>query len=218
MKIGTQNKRSLAPSFVKKSRGFTIVEMTVALGIFTIVLFLASSAFFSIVNADRKSRVIRIGMDNLNLALEDMSRKIKTGTTYKCSDGVGVGDCVLSNSTLSFSDQNGQRVTYRRAYGRWSIPIGCGDDLYAGARGCILRAGADGIFKLVTSPEIDIKELKFWVSGSSTYLIGGDKRQPAVVISISGYIGPTTAVSSNQAGKSAFRVQTTVTQSVYDKY
>lgn len=219
MKTDNQNKIGSARCPLRTLRGFTIVEMTVSLGVFTIVLFMSSSAFLSIVSADRKSRVTRIAMDNLNLALEDMSRKIKTGTSYRCGGGVGTGDCVpLSNNTLSFFTQDGQRTTYKRTQGPWPIPVGCGDSVFAGTRGCILRAGADGLFALATSPEIDIKDLKFLVSGSTPYSFGGNIRQPTVVISILGYVGPAVAGPSGQAEKSTFRIQTAVTQSIYDNY
>ena len=196
--------------------------MTVALGIFTIVLFMTSSAFFSIVNADRKSRATRIATDNLNLVLEDMSRKIKTGVNYRCGGGFsGTLDCTAFNETFSFNDQSGQLVTYKRAQGSLSVSLGwgCGDD-FSGARGCILRrvGGTTNPFMLATSPEIDIKELKFWVSGSKLLLSDGDTRQPAVVISIWGYIGPSVSNAPNQAEKSTFRIQTTITQRTHDSY
>ena len=220
MRIGIQNKRGLVPSPVKKSRGFTIVEMTVALGIFTIVLFMTSSAFFSIVNADRKSRATRIATDNLNLVLEDMSRKIKTGVNYKCGGGLsGTFDCTASSGAFSFNDQSGQLITYKRAQGSWPVSVGGCGDAFSGTRGCILRrvGGSSEVFMLATSPEIDIKELKFWVSGSSLYS-SGDKRQPAVAISIWGYIGPSVSNAPNQAEKSTFRIQTAIVQRTYDNY
>jgi len=39
-------------------RGFTLIEMTVSLGLFTIIMFIATSAFLSIVNTDRKARSV----------------------------------------------------------------------------------------------------------------------------------------------------------------
>lgn len=186
----------------QQQNGFTLIEMVVSLGLFTIIMFIATSAFLSIVNTDRKSRAVRIAADNLNLALEDMSRRIKTGSTYYCGDSAtGTFDCPggVPLGSFSFNDQNtpSKRVVYK-----WGQGASCGTG-YSGTQGCILR---DGL--LVTSPEINITSLKFLVSGSNN-LTSGDKKQPMVVIVIDGSLGTGTAIS-------AFKIQTTITQRAYD--
>lgn len=201
-----------------KQFGFTLIEMVVSLGLFTIVMFIATSAFLSIVDADRKSRATRIAMDNLNLALEDMSRRIKTGTNYKCGGGSGVGDCNTGNSIFEFDDQsstvsNPKRIIYKRGIGSGLItndltPGGCGSG-FSGTQGCVLRSEA-GIFTLATSPEIDIQNLKFVVLGSPAW---SNTRQPVVVVSVDGILG---ANSPRNAGRSEFKIQTAITQRAYD--
>ncbi|HBC70735.1 MAG: hypothetical protein UU05_C0030G0006 [Candidatus Curtissbacteria bacterium GW2011_GWA1_40_47] len=196
----------------KNSKGFTLVEMIVSLGLFTIVLFIATSAFLSVINADRKSRATRIATDNLNLALEDMMRKIKTGYAYGC---VGAGDCA-SGTAFSFTSQNGVNFIYKRGVGSGAIvsgtaSSGCGSTFYTSTQGCLLREeGGTTVPMIATSPEIDIKSLKFAVSGSAVF---PDRSQPVVVVTIDGSIG---ADLPNTAGKSAFSIQTVVTQRPYD--
>ena len=185
-------------------RGFTLIEMIVSLGLFTIVLFITTSAFLAIVNADRKSRATRVATDNLNLALENMSRKIKTGYTYNCGGGSGANDCVVPQSIFEFTDQSGSRVSYKRAQGTAECGSGYGVN-----QGCILRLDA-GVPVLSTSPEIDITSLKFLVSGSALW---PDTKQPAVVIAIEGAIGVN---AGNPSGKSSFKIQTILTQRIYD--
>lgn len=176
------------------NRGFTLVEMMVSLGLFTIVMFIATSSFLSIVNSDRKARSVRIAADNLNIALEDMSRRIKTGTEYYCGPGgeaLGlVKDCAVgtSSDTVFFTGQDGKRVKYS--------PDSVG--------GILRSVGIDAPI-LVTSTEINITDLKFFVTGSSS----ADTKQPIVVIVIKGSLGAGTAMSS-------FKIQTTVTQRQYD--
>lgn len=190
----------------QKQNGFTLVEMTVSLGLFTIIMFIATSAFLSIVNTDRKARSVRIAADNLNIALEDMSRRIKTGSTYNCGGGAtGTQDCAATpGNTFSFNDDStaSARVTYRRAVGLG----GCGTG-YTSTQGCILRNN-----ELITSPEIDIRDLKFLVSGSTpcgTTPPCANTKQPMVVIVIDGSLGSGTT-------ESGFKIQTTVTQRAYD--
>ena len=175
--------------------GFTLVEMIVSIGLFTIVLFIATNAFLTIVNADRKSRSVRVATDNLNLALEDMSRRIKTGTTYFCGtpDAGGVGDCNPPADTFSFTGQDGiTRVTYSYNANEKSI-----------------RREIGGVSMRVTSPEVFITSLKFIVQGSA--LAPGDKNQPYVVVVVDGTLSAGPSVSNT-----TFKIQTAVTQRAYD--
>ncbi len=190
---------TMARSVRSPLMGFTLVEMIVSVGLFIIVLFIATSSFLAIVNADRKSRAVRIATDNLNLSLEDMQRKIKTGYTYNCGGGVGTNDCTtIPEESLAFSGQDGVRVIYAR--GTTGV---CG----SGYQGCILRTVGANTPIPITSPEINVESLKFLVKGSDV----SDTTQPAVVVSIKGSIG---TVSST---KTDFSIQTVVTQRNYDR-
>ena len=177
--------------------------MIVSLGLFTIILFIATSAFLTVVNTDRKSRVVRISMDNLNLALENMTRSIKTGTSYYCGSGgeiSGVQDCPISShqSTLSFTEQDGiTRATYLYNNGRIWQKIGA------------------GVPTPITAPEIYIDRVNFSVQGSALGPGNGgaDAAQPYVTIVVQGTVNPG-AVNLNTS--STFKIQTVVTQRAYD--
>lgn len=199
-----------------RTRGFTLIEMMVSLGLFTIILFIATSAFLTIVDADRKSRATRIAMDNLNLALEDISRRVKTGTSYYCGESTtGTLDCTGTtlSSSFSFNDQASVRVIYKWVSGSSSIVdgSGCGPG-YSVGQGCILRSEG-GVFTLATSPEIDIKNLKFTVWGSHPELSDSRHRQPVVAVFADGILG---ANSPRNAVRSEFKIQTTIVQRAYD--
>lgn len=179
--------------------------MIVSIGLFTIVLFIATSAFLTVVNADRKSRATRIATDNLNLALEDMQRRIRTGSTYYCgalgTDVGGTGNCATTpGDTLSFTEQDGTRTTYT----------------LDSANKKIKRVRVAGSLD-VTAPEISITSLKFIVQGTSPASGAGgppyDLYEPFVVIFVGGSIGGS---ATNPAGKVDFKIQTTVTQRNYD--
>lgn len=178
-------------------RGFTLVEMIVAIGLFTIVLFIASSAFLSVLDADRKSRATRIAMDNLNLSLEDMARRIKTGTSYFCDGTVlssGTRDCPSGGNSIAFTEQGGiTRTAYRLDT----------------TTGVIKRTRGSGTELSVTAPEITISNLKFIVSGSTIWdPLDRDTDQPYVTILAEGTtVGKVTT---------AFSIQTTVAQRAYD--
>jgi prepilin-type N-terminal cleavage/methylation domain-containing protein len=194
--------------------GFTLVEMIVSLGIFTIALFIATSSFLAVVNADRKARGTRIALDNLNLTLEDMSRKMKTGNSYSCGGNPGVADCTTTPipSVFALTDQNGLRIIYKRGIGNGAVAggvglSGCGAG-YSATEGCVLRSeDGGGSFLPATSPEINITSLKFVVRGSALF---PDKTQPTVLVGIEGALG-------NQVSTQVdFKIQTTITQRAYD--
>lgn len=200
------NKGSIRQNLSKKNLGgFTLVEMIVSIGLFTVVLFIATSAFLTVVNADRKSRATRIATDNLNLALEDMQRKIRTGSSYYCGPGgesslTAIRDCsgYPGDSVISFTEQDGvTRTTY--SLGLLTSP---------GTPKSVYRYRSAGIPIPVTAPEISISDLKFFVQGSTP----GDPIQPYVVIVIDGAIINT----ANPALGASFKIQTTVTQRNYD--
>ena len=185
MSIHSQNKN-----------GFTLVEMIVSIGLFTIALFIASSAFLAVLNADRKSRATRIAIDNLNLSLEDMSRRIKTGAAYQCmgilaiTTGANTADCTAPGGTsIIFTEQDGTtRTKYELVGNSIRRTVGIGTTLNA------------------TAPEITINNLRFVVGGTAG---NPDTLQPYVIILVDG-------VTNIGAVASSFRIQTMVTQRGYD--
>lgn len=215
----TFSKKPQGPRYAHNFKsGFTLMEMIVALAIFTIVLVLATAAFLAVINADRRARATRIASDNLNLTLEDISRRIKTGSVYTCG-GLNLGlpnDCSSPSSLFWFVDQSGKRSMYKRGVGNvgglagGNAPSACTDGSlpYTATQGCILRSDNNGAaFRSATGPDIDITSLDFRVLGSAK---APDTTQPVVVLSIGGMLGAGGAVPV------AFRIQSTITQRLYD--
>lgn len=87
-----------------KKKGFTIVEMIVAVGIFAVVMVLAVGALLTIVAANKTAQAMKVVMNNVNYAVEDMVRTIRSGSNYSCD----VSPC----SSLSLSDNDGESVFY----------------------------------------------------------------------------------------------------------
>jgi len=173
---------------LKTNLGFTLIEMIVAVAIFTVVVFIGIGALLSISDANRKSNSLRSVMDNLNFAMENMSRSIRTGDDYSCG---GVGNCPSGGNEFTFTDQNGLSVEYSFAEtdGLGMITI--------------LKDGGPPL--RITSPEVDIDNLTFYVTG-----VGAGNGQPRVVISIIGVAGIKDKLKSN------FSIQTTVSQRAVD--
>ncbi len=174
--------------------GFTLVEVVVAVSIFTIIMVISMGSILAVFDANKKSQNLRSVMDNLNFATEAMTRTIRFGTNYHCDINTGVitspRDCVAGADSISVLDSTGAQVTYKLS------------------QGVIVRSVA-GIDTKVTSSDLNIQTLAFRVFGSSPYS-GGDTQQPEVVLDIAGYVG------AKQTTKSSFSLQTTVSQRVFD--
>ena len=167
---------------MKTKRGFTLVELMVALGIFSIVVLLASGAYLMMISIARKSQGVSTGIDNLTFALEIMTRNIRTGTSYACGSG---GDCAITpGDSFSFRNSNGILVEYRLA-------------------GSVLVENRGGVERPLTDAMVDISRLNFYVVGTAQ--TPGDYLQPHVLIVVEG------RVSSDARTQDTFHVQTSAT-------
>ena len=78
-----KNKKRIS-SQKKIAGGFTLVEMIVSVAIFTIVAFVAVGALLKVIDANKKSQSLKTSINNLNFALESLSREMRVGSNYTC--------------------------------------------------------------------------------------------------------------------------------------
>lgn len=64
--------------------GFTLVEMMVSIGLFSMAILIMVSALISVTNESRKARAIRIVTDNVGAAVESISRSVRMGRNFVC--------------------------------------------------------------------------------------------------------------------------------------
>lgn len=88
-----------------RNAGFTLVEMIVSVGLFSIAMMIMLGAVLTIVDVNRKSQSLTTAMNNLNFALESMTRTIKTGT--------GIANIQpLYEESIKIIDQDEELVEY----------------------------------------------------------------------------------------------------------
>ena len=85
----------------KNKKGYTLIELMVSMGLFAIIMLLASGSYLMMIGLNRQVQGISTGINNLSFALETMTRTIRTGTGYS-----GGG------ATFSVTDANGNSMTY----------------------------------------------------------------------------------------------------------
>ena len=181
----------------KSGAGFTLVEIMVSLSIFVIIMVVIMGAILGIFDINNKVQTQKTALDNINFALESMSRTIRFGTNYHCGSITPLtspSDCPTSAglSTFSVTASDGSLITYA----------------LVGAR--LVQAIGSNILEL-TSPEVIIQSVVFRVFGSSPYS-SGDMFQPQVIITISGTSGSVNKPKT----QSTFRLETTVSQRKLD--
>lgn len=86
------------------NRGFTLVELIVSLGLFAFVMSISTGAYLIMIASNRQAQAVATGINNLSYALDAMTRNIRTGYNYACSD---------SNRTFAFDDAFGVPNVYR---------------------------------------------------------------------------------------------------------
>ncbi len=182
-------KSGIGTSSFHGNGGFTLVEMIVAIFIFSIVMVVAVGALVSVVEANRKAQGVKSVMNNLNFALDSMTRAIRVGTEYSC----GVANCTIDGSeSFSFLSTDGQNVTY--SFNKESARIE--------------RTMDGGVtIQTMTAPEVTVEELRFYLAGESP----SDEAQPRVLIITKGLAGPTGKTQTE------FSLETMVTQRILDR-
>jgi prepilin-type N-terminal cleavage/methylation domain-containing protein len=154
----------------KTTTGFTLIEMMVSVALFAIVVMISMTAILSVVDSNKRAQAMKSVMNNLNFALETMTRSLKTGTNMTFSDCVG-----FICEKVSVDDQIlGGTVTYSLGT--------TGDDINR-----LMRTESNP--GPITAPEVDIKNLMF--------IDGRGSGQPSAIIVIEGVVKLNERVSSD---------------------
>lgn len=139
-------------------RGYTLIELVIAVGVFAVIMMLASGSYFMMISVIRQTQATASGINNLSFAIETMTRTIRTGTDYGCPTA-GI-DCTSGGPIFSVkSSSTGETVTYKE--------LG----------GVILQDNVP-----LTDPSVIISSLTFYAYGTPK----GDGLQPRVTFVISG--------------------------------
>ncbi len=164
----------------KNQKGFTLIELLVSTAIFMMVMLAAVGALLITSNAAKKAKSVRYAMDNVNYAMDSISRNLRLGSDLYCysvggfSTASTTNDCV-GGSAIAYmpyngsSQNNGYQLYKNTTTGITSIQMcdanngGCSD---------------------MTAPDIDITDMRFTVRGSSKT----DGIQPSTIIIIKGKV------------------------------
>jgi prepilin-type N-terminal cleavage/methylation domain-containing protein len=189
-------------------RGFTLIEMIVAIGVFTVCVVLIVGALISLNNASRKERAIRVAMDNVGAAIDSMSRNIRMGSKIHCGCGTSGSPATAGDTTFPGEPRNcttsGAGDSCLAFEGQDGSDTAANDQIvYKLLNGQIWRSTDSGSnYLAMTAPELNINKLTFYVDGADKGL-----NQPVVRIILRG-------VAGRGAITTPFLVQTSVSPRV----
>jgi len=210
----TTNKTKKNILISKSTKGFTLVEMLVAIAIFMSVMVSAVGALISIIHANSKAQSIKTVIDNVTFAVDSISRNVRQGTNYSCLTD-------LNGSTQTPNDKDilmcsGIGIIYTNPDStftqyRFVNAASIASDIInssATTTGNIQRRNCDSngctLWQSVTAPtsNINITSMAFTIYGA------GLTQQPRVLITTDGFI------MSGGATTTEFYLQTTASERI----
>lgn len=178
----------------EKKKGFTLIELIVSVALFSIILTTALGALLMVIDANRQAKAIKLVVNNLNLAMEGMSRELRVGSNFcEFDNGTNSPDPTCNTSS------NGSDVIY------FTTDRGDESSLFQLQGTAVERrlgpAGPGNTALQLTGSDVEVDALRFYIRGVGY----GDSVQPSVVVMMNGHI--------NQADQVVeFNVQSTVSQ------
>ena len=178
----------------------------VAIAVFSVVMVAAMSALLNVIDANNKARAIKTAINNVNFALEGISKDMRMGTNYVCGTDFNsipnsAGCSTAGGSIIGYKSNRADDGKY--AYYRYN-----GDNLKL--EEClekndkICTSNPDD-FSPITSSEVKIEKAVFYVLG-----VDDPTKQPRMIITIKGKAGP----SSKENLQTTFDLQTSVSQRI----
>lgn len=141
MSIKNSKKRTWILAFARMTedkKAFTLIELMVSVALFSIVVMISMTAILSVVDSTKKAQSMKSVMNNLNFALETMTRSIKTGKQMTVHE---------NGASVTVVDQTGLSLEYTS--GTVTVNSVTSHN--------ITRNG-----EAITAPEVSIDTLKFY--------------------------------------------------------
>lgn len=149
LKLKTKN------SQLKTNKGFTVIEMLVAVTLFIAVVGAVSAFFVRSLKTQRITVALMAVNDNISLALEQVAREVRTGFNFCATP--------CTAAALYFTNSNG-------------VAIG-----YAVHGGALARSENGGPLRPITAQNVAIDAFSVVVTGDPA----GDGLQPRITVGIS---------------------------------
>jgi len=194
----------------KHNQGFSLIEMLVSIALFTVVITIAIGCLLVLISANSRAQNMQRVMTDLSFAIDSISREVRTGRALYCSDSVPdpeadetvTQDCdggsylsIIEGGESLTGGLSSQRITFH----------------YDSVNQVVERRVGNGSWYPITSEDVNITELSFYVSDSATNE-SGDVKQANATVYIDGYVG------ERPSEETSFSLQTTVSRRILDLF
>jgi prepilin-type N-terminal cleavage/methylation domain-containing protein len=190
---------------ISNKKAFTLIEVVVAVGLFSIVMMVALAIILSVVDNNKKVHSVNVVVDNLNFAIDSMVRDIKTGKFYQCGTSptinIGGGSGCESTAITLVSTLYDKDKIVQYEFSNGKIFKSSCDISATNSNDNQVVCSGNTIPTELTSSEINITEANFVVNPGSPGI-----SQPTVFVLIKG----TSAINPTEA--SDFTIQTLISQ------
>jgi len=187
----------------KNESGFTLMEMLIAVAVFSVVITVSLDLYFVAQKAQHKTTAIQRVQSDARYSIEAMAREIRTD---KIDYSMAIGN---PSSSLSLVDVDGQSIVFRKI----------DDETIAGCSlvPCIgLKVGSSGSWLKLTPEKIKVIDLKFFIYPTTDpFATGVIGEQPRVTILLTVQNQPSATVADQDAR--SITLQTTVSSRYYGK-
>ncbi|MDP2918216.1 MAG: type II secretion system protein [bacterium] len=174
----------------KDKKGFSLIEVVVAMAVFALALVAISGIFLSIVRAQRKANIAGKVQVEARTMLDTI-----TAAVQNCD--IDYSAIINPAETLVLKNKNGETVVFSKAGNRLMMSVGGSAN------------------KDLMTDKVKVDKLKFWVNpNTDPFAIGGPNIQPTVTILLT---LSQSAASAKPEDKASVQIQTTVTQRVYKR-
>ncbi len=211
-------------SKIENQKGFTLVEVMIAIGLFVVVMVFGIGSVLSTNTAHKKSQSQRAINDNLSFVTEDMSRNVRLGSNYRCPMDLGTifndDEYSFQVSTIDALGQDcavgdeGLSLSFDPMNANFDDPADTTDQMgYVIYNNAIYKTSAstfDGsvhTFIRITPPEVVIDESK---SGFTVIGTESTSTQPRVIVRLSGTVNYKNITTP-------FDIQTTLSQRLLEE-
>lgn len=194
-----------------KNKGFTLLELMLAITLFSAAMIIAVSALFSVLAFQRKASALQRVQNNVNFAVRSMMADISVGDLYYCGISVPLGpvDAIApqscwsgGGSLIAFRNVRDEKTVY---WLRNEAIERCVDVSASGA--CDSGSGPNYLRLTAASVNIDSVISSFYVDGAEGTSLG-DTKQPRVRVGIRATtdVGGETEVMNIQSTISQFLI------------
>lgn len=176
---------------MKMRNGFTLLEITVSVGIFAVIALSATAIWQNVIAAERLGIAAQNTQESLRYVFATISKEIRTAQSDNGSCTGQVADIyvIAADNSLRFVNQYGECVSYLLASNRFMISR--------------VAPGTAAAYLPITPDEIIVSDLAFYIKTAD---------QPAVSVTMKVY---NNSLRQNDLYKSELKLQTTISSRNY---